>query len=61
MPFFFLGMTVIYCVICFLLGAGLLYLGLRNKLKATIELDTQTREENAKIIEESQKLLQAQN
>lgn len=54
-------MTVIYCVICFLLGAGLLYLGLRNKLKATIELDTQTREENAKIIEESQKLLQAQN
>lgn len=54
-------MTVIYCVICFLLGAGLLYLGLRNKLKATIELDTQTRKENAKIIEESQKLLQAQN
>lgn len=54
-------MTVIYCVICFLLGAGLLYLGLRNKLKATIELDTQTREENAKIIEESQKLLQTQN
>ena len=54
-------MTIIYCVICFLLGAGLLYLGLRNKLKATIELDTQTREENAKIIEESQKLLQAQN
>ena len=54
-------MTVIYCVICFLLGAGLLYLGLRNKLKATIELDTQTKEENAKIIEESQKLLQAQN
>lgn len=54
-------MTVIYCVICFLLGAGLLYLGLRNKLKATIELDTQTREENAKIIEESQRLLQAQN
>lgn len=54
-------MTVIYCVICFLLGAGFLYLGLRNKLKATIELDTQTREENAKIIEESQRLLQAQN
>lgn len=54
-------MTVIYCVICFLLGAGLLYLGLRNKLKATIELDTQTKEENAKIIEESQKLLQTQN
>lgn len=54
-------MTVIYCVICFLLGAGLLYLGLRNKLKATIELDTQTREENAKIIEESQRLLQKQN
>lgn len=54
-------MTVIYCVICFLLGAGLLYLGLRNKLKATIELDTQTREENAKIIEENQRLLQAQN
>ena len=54
-------MTVIYCVICFLLGAGLLYLGLRNKLKATIELDTQTREENAKIIEESQRLLQTQN
>lgn len=54
-------MTVIYCVICFLLGAGLLYLGLRNKLKATIELDTQTREENAKIIEESQRLLQIQN
>lgn len=54
-------MTVIYCVICFFLGAGLLYLGLRNKLKATIELDTQTREENAKIIEESQRLLQAQN
>ena len=54
-------MTVIYCVICFLLGAGLLYLGLRNKLKATIELDTQTKEENAKIIEESQILLQAQN
>ena len=54
-------MTIIYCVICFLLGAGLLYLGLRNKLKATIELDTQTREENAKIIEESQKLLQIQN
>lgn len=54
-------MTVIYCVICFLLGAGLLYLGLRNKLKATIELDTQTREENAKIIEESQRLLQSQN
>lgn len=54
-------MTVIYCVICFLLGTGLLYLGLRNKLKATIELDTQTREENAKIIEESQRLLQAQN
>ena len=54
-------MTVIYCVICFLLGAGLLYLGLRNKLKATIELDTQSREENAKIIEESQRLLQAQN
>ena len=54
-------MTVIYCVICFLLGAGLLYLGLRNKLKATIELDTQTREENAKIIKESQRLLQAQN
>lgn len=54
-------MTVIYCVICFLLGAGLLYLGLRNKLKATIELDTQTKEENAKIIEESQRLLQAQN
>lgn len=54
-------MTVIYCVICFLLGAGLLYLGLRNKLKATIELDTQTREENAKIIEESQRLLQVQN
>lgn len=54
-------MTVIYCVICFLLGAGLLYLGLRNKLKATIELDTQTREENLKIIEESQRLLQAQN
>ena len=54
-------MTVIYCVICFLLGAGLLYLGLRNKLKATIELDTQTREENAKIIEKSQRLLQAQN
>lgn len=54
-------MTIIYCVICFLLGAGLLYLGLRNKLKATIELDTQTREENAKIIEESQRLLQAQN
>lgn len=54
-------MTVIYCVICFLLGAGFLYLGLRNKLKATIELDTQTKEENAKIIEESQRLLQAQN
>ena len=54
-------MTVIYCVICFLLGAGLLYLGLRNKLKTTIELDTQTREENAKIIEESQRLLQTQN
>lgn len=54
-------MTVIYCVICFLLGAGLLYLGLRNKLKATIELDTKTREENAKIIEESQRLLQIQN
>ena len=54
-------MTVIYCVICFLLGAGLLYLGLRNKLKATTELDTQTREENAKIIEESQRLLQTQN
>ena len=54
-------MTVIYCVICFLLGAGLLYLGLSNKLKATIELDTQTREENAKIIEESQRLLQTQN
>ena len=54
-------MTVIYCVICFLLGAGLLYLGLRNKLKATIELDTQTKEENVKIIEESQRLLQAQN
>ena len=54
-------MTVIYCVICLLLGAGLLYLGLRNKLKATIELDTQTREENAKIIEDSQRLLQAQN
>lgn len=54
-------MTVIYCVICFLLGAGFLYLGLRNKLKATIELDTQTREENAKIIEESQRLLQIQN
>lgn len=54
-------MTVIYCVICFLLGAGLLYLGLRNKLKATIELNTQTKEENAKIIEESQRLLQAQN
>ena len=54
-------MSVIYCVICFLLGAGLLYLGLRNKLKATIELDTQTREENAKIIEESQRLLQIQN
>lgn len=54
-------MTVIYCVICFLLGAGLLYLGLRNKLKATIELDTQTREENAKIIEESQRLLQIQD
>lgn len=54
-------MTVIYCVICFLLGAGLLYLGLRNKLKATIELDTQTKKENAKIIEESQRLLQAQN
>ena len=54
-------MTIIYCVICFLLGAGLLYLGLRNKLKATIELDTQTKEENAKIIEESQRLLQVQN
>ena len=54
-------MTIIYCVICFLLGAGLLYLGLRNKLKATIELDNQTREENAKIIEESQRLLQKQN
>lgn len=54
-------MTVIYCVICFLLGAGLLYIGLRNKLKATIELDNQTREENAKIIEESQRLLQKQN
>lgn len=54
-------MTVIYCVICFLLGAGLLYLGLRNKLKATIELDTQTRKENTKIIEESRRLLQAQN
>lgn len=54
-------MTVIYCIICFLLGAGLLYLGLRNKLKATIELDIQTKEENAKIIEESQRLLQAQN
>lgn len=54
-------MTVIYCVICFLLGAGLLYLGLCNKLKATIELDTQTKEENAKIIEESQRLLQTQN
>ena len=54
-------MTVIYCVICFLLGAGLLYLGLRNKLKATIKLDNQTREENAKIIEESQRLLQIQD
>lgn len=54
-------MTVIYCVICFLLGAGLLYLILRNKLKATIKLDNQTREENAKIIEESQRLLQTQN
>lgn len=54
-------MTVIYCVICFLLGAGLLYLGLRNKLKATIKLDNQTKEENAKIIEESQRLLQIQN
>lgn len=54
-------MTVIYCVICFLLGAGLLYLGLRNKLKATIKLDNQTKEENAKIIEESQRLLQTQN
>ena len=54
-------MTVIYCVICFLLGAGFLYLGLRNKLKATIKLDNQTKEENAKIIEESQRLLQAQN
>lgn len=54
-------MTVIYCIICFLLGAGLLYLGLRNKLKATIELDIQTKEENVKIIEESQRLLQAQN
>lgn len=54
-------MTVIYCVICFLLGAGLLYLGLRNKLKATIELDIQTKEENAKIIEESQRLLQIQD
>lgn len=54
-------MTIIYCVICFLLGAGLLYLILRNKLKATIELDNQTREENVKIIEESQRLLQAQN
>lgn len=54
-------MTVIYCVICFLLGAGFLYLGLRNKLKATIELDNQTKEENAKIIEESQRLLQIQN
>lgn len=54
-------MTIIYCVICFLLGAGFLYLGLRNKLKATIKLDNQTKEENAKIIEESQRLLQAQN
>ena len=54
-------MTIIYCVICFLLGAGLLYLGLRNKLKATIKLDNQTKEENAKIIEESQRLLQSQN
>ena len=54
-------MTVIYCVICFLLGAGFLYLGLRNKLKATIKLDNQTKEENAKIIEESQRLLQIQN
>lgn len=54
-------MTIIYCVICFLLGAGLLYLILRNKLKTTIELDNQTREENVKIIEESQRLLQAQN
>lgn len=54
-------MTIIYCVICFLLGAGLLYLGLRNKLKATIELDNQTREENVKIIEESQRLLQTQS
>lgn len=54
-------MTIIYCVICFLLGAGLLYLGLRNKLKATIELDNKTREENVKIIEESQRLLQTQN
>lgn len=54
-------MTVIYCVICFLLGAGFLYLGLRNKLKATIKLDNQTKEENAKIIEESQRLLQTQN
>ena len=53
-------MTVIYCVICFLLGAGLLYLGLRNKLKATIKLDNQTKEENAKIIEESQRLLHTQ-
>ena len=54
-------MTVIYCVICFLLGAGFLYLGLRNKLKATIKLDNQTKEENTKIIEESQRLLQNQN
>lgn len=54
-------MTVIYCVICFLLGAGFLYLGLRNKLKATIKLDNQTKEENVKIIEESQRLLQTQN
>lgn len=54
-------MTIIYCVICFLLGAGFLYLGLRNKLKATIKLDNQTKEENAKIIEESQRLLQIQN
>ena len=54
-------MTVIYCVICFLLGAGFLYLGLRNKLKATIKLDNQTKEENTKIIEESQRLLQIQN
>ena len=54
-------MTVISCVICFLLGAGFLYLGLRTTSKAQIELDTQTKEENAKIIEESQRLLQAQN